>query len=412
MAGLIAIDRERFLADLQALRAIGACGTGVVRPALTTADIDARRFLAGRMADAGLDVSWDPVGNLFGIAPGSGRSLLIGSHSDTQPEGGWLDGAFGVVCGLEVARAAIAAGAGGVSVVSFADEEGAFMPLLGSRFWTGQLGLEAAFCAGDNAGRTLGELARLTPELRAGAQVDPSRFAAYLEPHIEQGPVLDGAGEAVAIVNTIVGMRQIELEFVGDQNHAGTTPMAVRRDAVRAFVRYAAAVDAAFGAGADWADGAVWTFGRVDVAPNAVSIVPGLVRATLQVRAGARERLAHLEQLAIEIAAQQSAQGPCPIVTRRTVNLAPVPMDPALVALLDSAAGDIGRSGCRHMVSGALHDAASVAAILPSAMLFVPSRGGRSHRFDEDTALDDLVVGCELAGAAAGRWLATNRPRP
>lgn len=380
----------------------------MVRQALSPADIEARRFLAGRMADAGLEVAWDPVGNLFGLAPGAAPGLLIGSHSDTQPEGGWLDGALGVVCGLEVARAAAEAGTGGVSVVSFSDEEGCFVPLLGSRYWTGALDLPAVAATADAAGRRLGDAIAAIPELRAAAPVPTGRFAAFIEPHIEQGPVLDDAGEAIAIVAAIVGMAHIELDFTGDQNHAGTTPMARRQDAVRAFVRYAAAIDAAFAADSDRT---VWTFGRAEVFPNAVSIVPAEVRATLQIRAGAADKLDAMVATAIAIAAGQDADGPCRIAARQTTALAPVPMAADLVAILGAAAEDIGRPECRRMLSGALHDAASVAGVLPSAMLFVRSIGGRSHRFDEDSDRADLVLGCELACAATRRWLA-DRFRP
>lgn len=375
----------------------------MVRQALRPADIEARRFLAGRMADAGLDVAWDPVGNLFGIAPGEAPGMLIGSHSDTQPEGGWLDGAFGVVCGLEIARAAMEAGIGGVSAVAFSDEEGCFQPLLGSRCWTGAADLASVAGAIDAEGRRLEDAIRSVPELRSASPVPVRRFSAFIEPHIEQGPVLDDAGESVAIVTAIVGMTHIELEFIGDQNHAGTTPMARRRDAVRAFVRYAAAIDTAFGPGSDTA---VWTFGRVEILPNAVSIVPGRVRATLQIRAGALERLEAMAEEAVALAARQAGEGPCGIIARRTVALAPVPMAPDLIRILAQAAGDIGVPECRRMRSGALHDAAMVAGVLPSAMLFVRSLGGRSHRFDEDSSPEVLVLGCRLACAAAGRWLA------
>jgi beta-ureidopropionase / N-carbamoyl-L-amino-acid hydrolase len=141
---MIPVDPARFLGDLHRLRRFGASGVGkgVVRPAFSEADIAARRWLAGRMAEAGLEPRWDAAGNLFGLAPG--RSLLVGSHSDSQPEGGWLDGAFGVIAALEVARAAREAGGPAVSVVSFQDEEGRFGGLGGSEIWTGEVTLDEA----------------------------------------------------------------------------------------------------------------------------------------------------------------------------------------------------------------------------------------------------------------------------
>src|SRR5690554_6336978 len=155
---MIPINRERFLADLNALRQFGKQSTGVIRQALTLPDINARRFLASRMEEAGLLPMWDPVGNLFGIAAAEKKTILVGSHSDTQPQGGWLDGAYGVICGLEVARASIEMGLGGVSMLAFSDEEGCFYPLLGSRYWTGAISLAELRKAEDPSGRILGEL--------------------------------------------------------------------------------------------------------------------------------------------------------------------------------------------------------------------------------------------------------------
>ncbi|HEX2555727.1 MAG TPA: hydantoinase/carbamoylase family amidase [Microvirga sp.] len=400
---MVEIDPARLLSDLDALRTIGAEGSGVVREAFTPPDLDGRRWLADRLKDAGLRPLWDPVGNLFGLPASTGPAILIGSHSDTQPEGGWLDGSYGVICGLEIARAIRDAGLSGVAVVSFADEEGTFEPLMGSRVWTGELPLSALHDRTDRQGRRLGDVLGGVPELARAEHVPPTLFSAYIEPHIEQGPILDDAHEGIGIVESIVGMQHIEVTVLGDQNHAGTTPMSRRRDAVMGFVALAHAVDEAFRRQAGPAT--VWTFGRVNVAPNATSIVPGRVDAMLQIRDPDRQRLDDLADRARAIAQGITAQGTVRIGTRTAAMLPPAPMDAALVSKLASSAEKAVASRWRRMVSGALHDAVPVSRILPSAMLFVPSLGGRSHCFEEDTRVEDLVQGCAVLAAAVEELL-------
>ena len=180
------INPDRFLADLHTLRSFGAAGVGkgVQRQAFSEADIAARRWLATQMADAGLTPHFDPAGNLFGLA--EGPSLLIGSHTDTQPEGGWLDGALGAIAGLEIARAAQEAGGPAISVVSFQDEEGRFGVLTGSDIWAGDLTLAEADAFTDAQGNALGDMRRLIPETQDFVPHD--RFTGFLEMHIEQGP--------------------------------------------------------------------------------------------------------------------------------------------------------------------------------------------------------------------------------
>jgi len=397
---MLTINPERLLADLITLRKIGASGRGVVRQAFTAKDMEGRRWLAGRMQEAGLRPVWDDIGNLFGIAPGAQPSLLIGSHSDSQPEGGWLDGAYGVICGLEVARAAQEAGVGGVSLVSFADEEGTFAPLMGSRHWTGVQKLDELRDNADVKGRRLGETLAEIPEISGAGSVPCDTFRAYIEPHIEQGPTLDLAQEDIGVVTTIVGTRRLDVMIEGEQNHAGTTPMARRRDAVQGFVRFAAAVDAAFSALGSSV--AVWTFGQVNVYPNAVSIVPGRVRTVLQVRDVTSEGMDTLVKKARDLAEELNRQGVVQITTTLVGAIEPTQMDAKLVEALATAAAQRAPGRWRRMHSGALHDAGMVSKKMPAAMLFVPSLRGISHSFEEDTPLRNLVLGCEvLADATA-----------
>ena len=392
------VKPDRFLADLETLRGFGAAGVGkgVIRPAFSEADIAARQWLAARMEEAGLVPHFDPAGNLFGLA--EGRSLLLGSHSDSQPEGGWLDGALGVIAALEVARAARAAGRPAVSVVSFQDEEGRFGVTTGSAIWSGTLPLDEADPLTDHSGVRFAE-ARGRMAALAGDFVDPGRFTGYIELHIEQGPVLDTAGERIGVVSDIVGIRDMRITFSGQQNHAGTTPMHLRRDAFQALGAFNAAIAERFRNVVTPAS--VWTIGHVTLHPNASSIVPGRATFSMQWRDGDTARLARMEEI-VRATAQEIAQerglglsfGPL-------LGLEPVTMDARLRAALETGAEAVAPGKWRKLPSGALHDATNVARLMPVAMLFVPSIGGISHDFAEDTADDDLVAGLEVLARAA-----------
>ena len=396
---MLPVDPARFLADLHALRGFGASdvGKGVVRPAYSPADLAARDWLAGRMAEAGLVPQFDAVGNLFGMA--AGRSLLVGSHSDSQPEGGWLDGALGVIAGLEVARAARAAGGPAVSVVSFQDEEGRFGVTAGSAVWSGALALEQADVLSDAAGMSFGQ-ARAALGARAGDPVSPDRFAGFLEMHIEQGPWLDSGTDRIGVVTGIVGIRDMRITYRGQQNHAGTTPMHLRRDAVQGLVAFGDRVNARLAEVVT--DTSVWTIGHVSVWPNASSIVPGTVTFSMQWRDGDTARLARMEEIVRATAEEVARERGLDLSYGELRGIDPVAMDARLQQALADSAQEIVPGRWRHMPSGALHDASNVARHMPVAMLFVPSIGGISHDFAEDTAEDDLVAGLQvLAGAVA-----------
>ncbi len=396
---MLPVDADRFLADLETLRGFGAAGVGkgVRRPAYSADDLAARDWLAGRMAEAGLTPAFDAVGNLFGLA--GGPSILVGSHSDSQPEGGWLDGALGVIAGLEVARAARDAGGPAVSVVSFEDEEGRFGVTTGSAVWSGALTLPEADALTDAGGMSFAE-ARAALGNRAGPEVDPARFSGFLEMHIEQGPWLEAAGEQVGVVSGIVGIRDLRITLEGQQNHAGTTPMHLRRDAVQGMVAFAAMVNERFAAMAT--EATVWTIGHVAVHPNASSIVPGRATFSMQWRDGDVARLEAMEKAVRDTAAEVAAARGLGLRFGEMRGIDPVAMDARLRDALAAAAGDIAPGRWRHMPSGALHDASNVARHMPVAMLFVPSIGGISHDFAEDTADADLVAGVRvLAGAVA-----------
>jgi N-carbamoyl-L-amino-acid hydrolase len=379
------------LAELDQLQRIGGDGKGVRRPAFSDADIEARIWLAVRMKDAGLEAMVDPWGNLFGLPPGDGPCLLVGSHSDTQPLGGWLDGIYGVACGLELARAAREAGGPRIAAVSFQDEEGRFGGLTGSAVWAGAMAREAADRLTDAQGTTLAEARRRAAEIAEVREVPPALFSAYIEAHIEQGPVLDRSDEMLGVVEAIVGVRSATVTFSGEANHAGTTPMHLRRDAVRGFYRFAAELDAAFAPLVT--QRTVWTLGRVVVEPNAPSIVPGSATVSVQMRDPDAARLDRMLAEALAVAERVAKAQKLGLSVSPGFTADPVSMDVRMTAALADAAERVAPGRWRRMPSGALHDATNVSRVLPSAMLFVPSIGGISHNPDEDTKRADLEAG-------------------
>lgn len=391
------IDGARFLADLHALRAFGASGVGkgVVRPAFSPADVAALGWLAKRFEEAGLRVEMDAMGNLFGLA--EAPSLLMGSHSDSQPEGGWLDGALGVIAALEVARASREAGGPAVSVVSFQDEEGRFGGLTGSAVWSGYSDLSEVDRARDHDGVALKDARAAVAGMVTG-EADPAQFTGFVELHIEQGLTLDAAGEQIGVVTEIVGIREIPITFEGQQNHAGTTQMHLRRDAFQGLSAFNALLNERLRNVV--APTTVWTIGHVSLHPNASSIVPGKVTFSVQWRDGDADRLARMERIVRETAQEVALAHDLTLEFGLMWALEPVAMDPALRAALETGAETVAPGRWRVMPSGALHDATNVSRLMPVAMLFVPSIGGISHAFEEDTDEADLVAGVEVLARA------------
>lgn len=396
----ITIDPDRLLSDLNTLRSFGACGNGVVRPAFSEADIAARVWLRERMAEAGLDPVFDPAGNLFGLPRCDEKCLLVGSHSDSQPEGGWLDGAYGVIAGLEVARGSAEAGGPPVAVVSFQDEEGRFGALTGSRVWSRSLSLAEADKLTDTSGISFAAARRAMSAHCAETFVSPERFLGFIEPHIEQGPVLDADDQAIGVVDGIVGIRSEHYRFCGQQNHAGTTPMALRRDAFQGLVRFADKINRRL---ADIVTPAtVWTIGHAMLHPNAVSIIPGQVDFSVQWRDADDARLDRMTQVIRKTGAEIAESAGLEVERSAFASIPPTQIDQQLMALLAGASEHLVPGKWRQMPSGALHDAANVSRLMPVAMLFVPSINGISHDFAEDTAVEHLVLGAQVLAAGVG----------
>lgn len=406
-ATAVPIDGERLLADLKRLRGFGACGTGVVRTSLSPVDLESRRWLCRRLEGAGLDARIDGAGNVIGRSRNPGKAVIVGSHSDTQPTGGWLDGAMGVIYGLEVARALSEAPATkdrAVDVASWLDEEGRFYGCFGSFSFVGEAPAHALDAA-DDTGLTLRDALRGAGlEGVAPERLDPERHVAYLEAHIEQGPYLEDEGNRIGVVTSIVGSRNFTVEFEGEQNHAGTTPMSRRRDAAQAMVEFAHSVYREFPRAGG--ERTVWTIGEMALEPGAVSVVPGKARMNLQFRDQDPAVLDRLEALARALVARANA-GRCDVDVRpRSHHSVPAPMDADLRGHLERAAERHAPGRWTAMPSAAVHDAQVLARHLPSAMLFVPSIDGISHAFEEDTGEEDIVLGCQVLATATASVLA------
>ncbi len=392
------IDPERLLSDLHALRTFGACGTGVVRTSFSKPDQASREWLVRKFGDAGLQAGIDGVGNVLGRSPAD-RALLLGSHSDTQREGGWLDGAMGVIYALEAARAWQEAGghpSAGIDVASWMDEEGTYLNFLGSRSFCGRIADAEIAAAHDTEGHALVDaIAAAGYAGRPVLHLDTTRHLAYLEAHIEQGGVLESEDKRIGVVTAIIGAREYLLEFEGEQNHAGTTPMRLRKDAAATMFAHAAAIDARFREVAE--DETVWTMGRVEIRPNRPSIVPGWAEFNIQFRDTRPDVLERMSRAFHEtVAATGVPMGmPLPRV-RETISVEPVAMDATLQSAFVAAAEHHAPGQWRSMPSGAGHDAQIFDGLIPSGMLFVPSIGGVSHSFLEDTSEADLVLGCQV----------------
>jgi beta-ureidopropionase / N-carbamoyl-L-amino-acid hydrolase len=405
---MIEINPERLLATLETLRNIGRCGTGVHRPALTPADLEARLWLRARLAELGFDARLDRFGTVLGRTPGDAPAILIGSHTDTVPQGGWLDGALGVAYALEIATArveALGTTAARVDVVSFQDEEGTFVPLLGSRAFIGEI-TEAELFAEAQAldGRRLGEALAVEP-IRAQPilRLDTSRTLAFLEAHIEQGPRLEARNLPIGIVTAIVGIRRFHFAIEGRADHAGTTPMGLRRDAGAAALRLAVAILDRLNAGRG--PDTVWNIGHLTLRPGAANVVPAAAEFIVEVRDVEEKLLDTLEAAIRERAAADAFAAGLPVTVERTAAIPATMMTPRLADAFALSAAAMG-AGSMRLSSGAGHDAMMLARRVPAGMLFVPSIGGRSHHASEDTRTEDIVTGAQVMAGAVDLLLA------
>jgi N-carbamoyl-L-amino-acid hydrolase len=400
----IAIDIDRLMGRLEALAAVGAIdGGGVCRLALTDEDRAGRDLVLGWMRELGLEVSVDRIGNVVGIRRGAedGPPVMIGSHIDTVRTGGRYDGNLGVLAGLEVIACLGDAGLATrhpVAVAFFTNEEGSrFAPdMMGSGVHQGALDLEECLAARGIDGATVGdELARIG--YAGDAPCGTRRARAFLELHIEQGPVLDREGVTIGAVTGVQGISWTEVTALGVSNHAGTTPMSMRTDAgivaaeMAVFVRQLAR---------EMGGSQVATVGRVELRPNLINVVPNRALLTIDLRNTDEALLRQAEARTFAYLEGAAAAEGAEISRRTLARFEPVEFSPEIIDLVEARARAQGCSVVR-LPSGAGHDAQMFAPHCPTGMIFVPSAGGISHNVAEHTAPADIEAGANVLLACA-----------
>jgi allantoate deiminase len=389
------IDPGRAVANLRELARLTGNDDGAQRVAWTDTWKAANDWLRSELAGIdGVSVESDAAGNLWATAPGdSERFVIVGGHLDSVPNGGWLDGILNVLAGLEVLRAqAPEPRPLTLKLVSWADEEGARFgrSLLGSSAAAGSLEPDSVRGLTDSEGVALPDALRehgvdLDSALDARAQLDGA--AAYLELHIEQGPVLESIDKPLGAVLGTFGVERHAVRFTGLHAHAGSTPMGVRRDAFLAAARSALA----FREDATARDDVRATTGFVRVSPGIVTAFNGICELSLDQRALDAGVLADMLATAKQSSERIAAEEGCEVAWERIWRIEPIPFDPELIDMADAVIGAVAGTSFR-LPSGPLHDAAEMARVVPTVMLFVKSLRGLSHTKQEDTPVEDLEL--------------------
>lgn len=398
----LAVNGERLLASLAEMAKLGATVKGGVnRQTLTDLDAEARNLFCSWCQEAGLTVRVDQMGNLFARRAGRDNSrdpVQTGSHLDTQPTGGRYDGALGVLAGLEVMRALNDADfvtEAPLELVMWTNEEGCrFAPsMMGSGVHAGLLDQDAMMGVKDPEGRSFGDA------LRAVGYHGPepcthrhNRTAAMVELHIEQGPLLEDEGTDIGVVTGGQAQRWYEIDLVGMESHAGTTPMPVRRDAL---VVAAAIVNSVRALGQRFAPDARATCGVLDARPNSRNVIPGSAFLTVDLRHPDADVLAGMDAVLRGDAAEAAASETVACEIRQILDIPAVAFDDGVVESVRSAARELSYSH-RDIVSGAGHDAMNVARVAPAGMVFIPCVDGISHNEIEEALPDDIVRGSDV----------------
>jgi N-carbamoyl-L-amino-acid hydrolase len=406
------LDPQRAIADLKELRALTSDANGAQRVAWTDTWLKAREWFAQKLVGLPIEHHHDAAGNNWVTLPGqSQKSLLIGGHLDSVPNGGWLDGSLNVLAGLEILRRICAEFDGlppvTVRLVDWADEEGARFgrSLLGSSAFAGTASIAADRVRTDRDGTRLEDALR-----RCGVEIDrfgeatleQKNAAAYIELHIEQGPVLERMGLPLATVLGTKGVERHAITFHGQEAHSGSTPMNARRDALAAAAKLALEIRAIAGKRAD----AVCTMGSLKTLPGIVTAVVGRCEATLDQRDLDPQVLAGMFREAQEASERFAREERCTVEWSRIWNIEPIAFNPALLDLCDQAIREVAPATHR-MPSGPLHDAAEVArAGIPTVMMFVQSLGGISHNKIEDTREEHLEMAVTAFDRLASKTMA------
>jgi N-carbamoyl-L-amino-acid hydrolase len=394
----LAISLPRLRANIEALSAFGRnpAGQGITRSCWSPPHEEARAWLIARMKEAGLASRVDAAGNTFGTLGGDGPAVMTGSHIDTVPQGGPLDGALGVLAGLECLQAIREAGVTTkrpLTVTAWSDEEGRYGGLFGSRCFTGRIDPKMIPQIRSIDGDLL-----VDAMARAGfdaaeahtARHAPGSVAAYVELHIEQGPRLEEARVPIGVVEGIVGIRRNRLTFIGQADHAGATPMARRKDSFLAAADYALrARDHVVKKGSGRS---VTNFGHVQIAPGVSNIVPARTVLLQEMRELDRRILGRLDRECRALARAAARRRGCRVDIEATSRNEGVRCAPRVMRAVERACATLGLAS-RRMPSAAGHDAQNLAHITDSGMLFIPSLGGRSHRPDERSHWKDIERG-------------------
>lgn len=393
------INTERLRDAIDGLARVGRRqDQGIYRMAFSVGDMEGRRWLRQRITDSGLQMYQDGAANIFARLnwDDSKPSVVAGSHIDTVPSAGHLDGALGVVCALEALCVLKESGVSlsrPLEAVSFSDEEGRFGGMFGSQSVAGLVTPQYLHDAYDLDGISLTQAMAehgLAAEDSLRAQRRPGSIYAYVELHIEQGPILDRRGESIGIVDAITGLFKWEVTLTGIANHAGTTPMDMRADAFQGLAEFSGQIDrllAEYGSPQSRA-----TIGRVELKPGAANVVPGQVIFSLDVRdTDSFILLALAEAFRRSLSAVARNRG---LMFEFSVlsEIAPVQCADKVIEAITNAVDDLGLSAT-HLSSGAAHDAQMIANIAPSGMIFVPSKEGRSHSAAEWTSWPDIEAG-------------------
>lgn len=418
------VDVERIKHDILELAEIGRDpeSRGIYRMAFTDADMEGKRWLQQRIDQAGLVSSVDGAANVSGLLDAAAEKvsdtflprLIVGSHIDTVPCAGALDGALGIVVGLECLRQMRQAGiepAVPIELVALSDEEGRFGGMFGSEAFTGRLTLQQLRATSDLDGVRLWdalERVGLDPMAALDAQRDPSKLLGYLELHIEQGPVLDARRIPIGVVEDITGLFKWSVSFSGESNHAGTTPMDMRNDAFMGLADFAHEIPRLLEENGSRLSRA--TIGRAQILPGSANTVPGLVEFSLDVRDTSEEVLRELSTACRKTLSAIARRRDLKFDFEQQSWIEPVACDLGMADRLAAAAESLALEYLR-MPSGAAHDAQIMGSVMPIAMLFVPSRGGLSHSPAEWTSWHDVEAGANVMLQTL-LHLSTNPPQP
>tara|TARA_Y100001970_G_scaffold294367_1_gene451780 strand:- start:29225 stop:30496 length:1272 start_codon:yes stop_codon:yes gene_type:complete len=394
------VDQDRLWDRMMSMADIGSLPNGGVnRPALSSSDIEARQRLLSWAGDFGFETKLDNIANLFIRLPGSENNappVTTGSHLDTQPRGGKFDGAYGVVGGFECLEAIYRSGIKirrPIEVVAWTNEEGGrYQPgVMGSSIYVEELRLE------DQLNKKDADGIRLEDALKKTLDSTPllsrrdfnSPMSAYLEAHIEQGPILEGLNKTIGVVSGIQGLCWFEVEIFGEEAHAGTTPLNKRKDALQVAISIIAKLQSSI---LSYGDSTRFTVGRFICEPGSPSTIPGRVSFTIDFRHPEKSVIEEISNVITTVCSNHAND--CKVTVDPLIFNMPVDFDPRVINCVESAASALNHE-YNLMPSGAGHDAGYIAKCYPAGMIFVPCAGGVSHNEAESASASDLAAGIE-----------------